>query len=72
MFFNLKTTHYWKSGSRVPDIPVRGYQMIQYIAPRTDPDRVAGVEIDRNVTVTDALGGTVSWLIRGALAGNFS
>ena len=47
LFFNLRTKHYWKSGSAVPDIPHRGYQMIQRIVPG---DSVAGVLIDRNLT----------------------
>jgi Domain of unknown function (DUF1906) len=29
LFLDLKTKHYWKSGSTVPDIPHRGYQVIQ-------------------------------------------
>ena len=31
LFWRLTTKHYWKSGSRVPDIPHRGYQLIQTI-----------------------------------------
>ena len=49
----LKTKHYWKSGSNVPDIPHRGYCMVQHITP---DDKVGGVEIDRNVTFVDAFG----------------
>ncbi|HZP20960.1 MAG TPA: glycoside hydrolase domain-containing protein [Bauldia sp.] len=61
LFFRLTTRHYWKSGSRVPEVAHRGYQMFQTIAPG---DRIAGVEIDRNVTRADRLGGRVSWLAR--------
>ncbi len=57
----MKTKHFWKSGSTVPDIPERGYQMVQRIV---QGDRVGGVENDRNVTKTDAFGGTVMWLTR--------
>jgi len=59
LFFNLKTKHYWKSGSTVPDIPHRGYQMIQRIVPG---DVVAGVEIDRNLTIDDGFGDAVQLL----------
>ena len=52
LFLKLKTRHYWKSGSAVPDIPHRGYQMTQY----SDHD------FDRDVTANDRLGGAVLWL----------
>jgi murein DD-endopeptidase MepM/ murein hydrolase activator NlpD len=61
LYYNIKTTHYWKSGSQVPNIPLRGYQMVQRIV---TGDSVAGVGIDRNVTLTDGFGGTVIWLAR--------
>ena len=53
LFFALSTKHYWKSGSTVPDVPHRGYQMIQSIS------KITG---DRNVTQPDGEGGTVMWL----------
>jgi hypothetical protein len=59
LFWRLQTTHYWKSGSNVPNIPQRGYQMIQKIIAN---DTVGGVEIDRNLTQTDGFGGAVQWL----------
>jgi Rv2525c-like, glycoside hydrolase-like domain len=31
LFWRLTTKHHWKSRSRVPDIPHRGYQLIQTI-----------------------------------------
>ena len=34
LFWRLTTKHYWKSGSRVPDIPHRGYQLIQIDHPQ--------------------------------------
>lgn len=61
LYWRLRTRHYWKSGSKVPDIPHRGYQMIQRIIKK---DVVAGVAIDRNVTQTDAFGDAVQWLMR--------
>lgn len=61
LYWRLRTKHYWKSGSRVPDIPERGYQMVQRIIQN---DIVNGIEIDRNVTRTDGFGDTVFWLQR--------
>ncbi|PWU01226.1 MAG: hypothetical protein C5B51_23310 [Terriglobia bacterium] len=54
---DLKFTHYWKSLSRVPDIPGRGYQMVQ-----SNEHNVNGISIDENRTQTDLLGDTVLWL----------
>lgn len=62
LFWRLKVKHYWKSGSLVPEIPLRGYQMVQRIVAG---DVVAGIEIDRNLTMTDQLGGSVLWLAPG-------
>src|SRR5678815_1593016 len=31
IFWRLRAKHFWKSGSRVPEIPHRGYQLIQKI-----------------------------------------
>jgi hypothetical protein len=56
LFWRLTTKHYWKSGSRVPDIPHRGYQLIQTIIRN---DKIEGVAIDRNLTKTDNFGGSV-------------
>lgn len=59
-YWRLKTTHYWRSGHPgVPEIPNRGYQMLQTIEPN---DVVAGIAIDRNVTVADGFGNSVVWL----------
>lgn len=60
LYWRLKTKHYWRSGSKVPDLAMRGYQLIQRIT--AAPDEVNGIEIDRDVTVTDAFGDTVWWL----------
>jgi hypothetical protein len=60
LFWQLRCKHYWKSGSKVPPIPQRGYQMIQKII---RGDEIDGVEIDRNLTQTDAMGGAVQWLV---------
>ncbi|HEV7879435.1 DUF1906 domain-containing protein [Bradyrhizobium sp.] len=60
LFWRLQTKHYWKSGSNVPPIPQRGYQLIQKII---KDDEVGGVEIDRNLTQNDAFGDAVQWLV---------
>ena len=57
LFFLLKTKHYWKSASIVPNVENRGYQMVQSL-----PRIVAGVGIDSDVTMTDNFGDTVFWL----------
>jgi len=59
LFWRLTTKHYWKSGSRVPDIPHRGYQLIQSIIRN---DMIDDVAIDRNLTKNDNFGGSVLWL----------
>jgi hypothetical protein len=58
LFWRLKTKHYWRSGSSVPDIPNRGYQLVQ----RASSDVMNGIGIDRDLCLTDALGGTPIWL----------
>lgn len=60
LFWRLRTKHYWRSGSSVPDIPHRGYQLVQRISPL--PDSVNGVEIDRDLCMPDVLGETATWL----------
>jgi len=54
LFFDLKTHHYWKSASSVPEISHRGYQMFQSL-----PRVVKGVSLDSNVTKDDQLGDAV-------------
>jgi len=58
LFWRLKTKHYWHSLSTVPDIPHRGYQMFQSAVRHP----LAGVDMDRNVTLNDAFGDSVLWL----------
>ena len=60
LYWRLKTRHYWRSGSQVPDLPHRGYQLVQRIG--AAPDVVNGIAIDRDVTYTDAFGDAVVWL----------
>jgi len=60
LFWRLRTKHYWRSGSSVPDVPHRGYQLVQRISP--ERDSVNGVEIDRDLCTPDILGGAATWL----------
>ncbi len=60
LYWNLRFAHYWQSGSTVPDIPHRGYQLFQSIVAGDAP---FGVAIDRDVAKTDALGGNALMLI---------
>jgi hypothetical protein len=59
LYSNLNFQHYWHSLSIVPNVAVRGYQMIQ-----TDGGTVHGIGIDKNVTQADANRGQVQWLIQ--------
>jgi hypothetical protein len=61
---NLKFRHYWKSGSTVPSIPGRGYQLIQTIPNPPLGLLRHGIHIDFDATQTDSLGGQVIWLRR--------
>ena len=64
IFWRLRAKHFWRSASRVPDIPHRGYQVIQKIIRH---DKIDGVEIDRNLTVNDNFGQSVLWLTRATV-----
>jgi Domain of unknown function (DUF1906) len=59
LYSALKFQHYWHSLSIVPNVAVRGYQMIQ-----SDGGTVHGIGIDKNITQTDADHGQIQWLIR--------
>lgn len=54
---SLKFTHYWKSLSVVPEVAVRGYQMVQ-----GNEHTANGISIDDDRTQNDLLGGAVVWL----------
>jgi hypothetical protein len=56
--YDLSFQHYWRSGSIVPDIPIRSYQLLQFCPPVL----VNGVWVDVNVTQNDKLGGQAQWL----------
>lgn len=59
LYSSLKFQHYWHSLSIVPNVAVRGYQMIQ-----SDGGTVHGVGIDKNVTQADTDRGQIQWLIQ--------
>jgi Rv2525c-like, glycoside hydrolase-like domain len=59
IFWRIQSKHFWKSGSKVPNIPHRGYQLIQKII---KGDKIGRVAIDRNLTVDDNFGQSVLWL----------
>lgn len=51
LYHGLKFQHYWKSLSVVPNIPTRGYEMVQ-----TSGKTVCGVSIDEDTVTVDNLG----------------
>ena len=56
--YGLSFQHYWRSQSNVPDIPVRGYQLLQ-LFPAIDAN---GIWIDVDIAQTDKQGGQAQWL----------
>ena len=56
--FALPFQHYWRSQSRVPDIPTRGYQLLQLYPAIT----LNGIGIDVDILQTDNRGGQAQWL----------
>ncbi len=59
LYSALKFQHYWHSLSIVPNVAVRGYQMIQ-----SNGGTVHGIGIDKNITQTDTEHSQIQWLIR--------
>lgn len=59
LYHELISSLYWKSGSNVPDVAIRGYCMRQTIPGPT----YAGISFDRNVHSGDALGGMAHWIV---------
>ena len=57
LYDNLEFQHYWHSLSIVPNVAVRGYQMVQ-----SDGGTIHGVGIDKNLTQADSDRGQVQWL----------
>ncbi|HEU4717704.1 MAG TPA: DUF1906 domain-containing protein [Bacteroidia bacterium] len=60
LYSNLSFQHYWKSQSKVPDVAVRGYQLVQAYP----SVQVNGIYIDEDTTQNDNKGGTVLWLAK--------
>jgi hypothetical protein len=58
LYWRLRVKHYWKSASSVPEVPYRGYQMVQALA----PSPVDGIAIDRDLILADNFGGLPMWL----------
>jgi hypothetical protein len=64
--YDLPFQHYWRSQSQVPDIPHRGYQVIQL----NPPIQINGVRIDLDVALNDSQGGAAQWLrVKTAILG---
>jgi hypothetical protein len=56
--YDLSFQHYWRSQSTVPEIPNRGYQLIQFLPSVT----ACGIAVDPDMTQTDDQGGQSQWL----------
>jgi hypothetical protein len=60
LYYALSVEHYWRSGSEVPDVEVRGYCMVETI---DDAYEIDGCAYDQDITQADNLGNTPMWLI---------
>jgi Rv2525c-like, glycoside hydrolase-like domain len=64
--YDLPFQHYWRSQSQVPDIPQRGYQVVQF----DPPIQMNGVRVDLDVVLNDNQGGAAQWLrVKTAILG---
>lgn len=61
LYWSFAFTGYWKSLSQVPDVAVRGYQMIQH---NPANQLVCGVIVDIDTIQADHKGNVPQWLIR--------
>lgn len=59
--FDLPFQHYWRSSSRVPDVPNRGYQMMQ-LSPSI---QMNGIQVDLDVALPDNRGDSARWIRAG-------
>lgn len=57
LYWRLTCQHYWKSASTVPAPDIRGWQLIQTLAPSPVP----GYDWDRDVVMKDQLGNLPLW-----------
>jgi hypothetical protein len=55
---DLSLQHYWRWQSSVPEIPHRGYQLIQLFSSIS----ASGIAVDLDVTQTDLKGSKAQWL----------
>ena len=62
LFHDLPFRRYWRSLSQVPNVDVRGYQLIQFFP---DDVTVAGVRVDLDVVQSDYLQNRPVWVVRG-------
>jgi hypothetical protein len=62
LFHDLPFRRYWRSFSQVPNVDVRGYQMIQLFP---DDVTVAGVRVDLDVVQSDYLRNRPVWVVQG-------
>jgi hypothetical protein len=60
--YGLPFEHYWRSQSNVPDIPNRGYQLIQLYPSLT----INYISVDVDVTQNDYEGGQALWLMQAS------
>lgn len=65
----LKFKHYWKSVSDVPNIPTRGYQMIQTAIDENVYINGKKYNIDKNTSYIDNENGQPQWLVNGNFFG---
>lgn len=56
--YDLPFQHYWRSQSRVPDIPTRGYQVLQLFP----SIQINGIPVDIDIVQDDNKGGQAQWL----------
>ena len=62
LFHDLPFRRYWRSLSQVPNVDVRGYQLLQLFP---DDVTVAGVRVDLDVVQSDYLQNRPVWVVRG-------
>jgi hypothetical protein len=60
LYWSFAFTGYWQSLSEVPDVAVRGYQMIQHGPPNQS---VCGLTVDIDTIQVDKKGNVPQWLI---------
>jgi hypothetical protein len=60
LYHELLSSLYWRAGSDVPDVAIRGYCMKQTIPGPT----YAGINFDKNEHTGDRLGGAAHWIAK--------